>query len=85
MIEIDRRDSGNQSILKVAGRLGEGTHELFVGMLHQVVQSGRKNVVIDLHGVTHYDQAGYASVKLAQGLLQSAGRSYRLLPETLAG
>ena len=85
MIQIDRRDQGNHSILKVAGRLGQGTHELFDGMLQQVLQSGKPNILIDLHGVTHVDQTGCESVKLARGMALKNGRNLRLVPDTIAG
>jgi len=77
-LNISTRHAGNVAIVDLVGqiRLGETNISLH-NALKQLVESGEKNVLLNLAGVTHIDSsglgelvAGYTSVERADGQLK---------------
>jgi|SRR4051794_5883580 anti-sigma B factor antagonist len=77
-LNISTRHAGNVAIVDLVGqiRLGETNISLH-NALKQLVESGEKNVILNLAGVTHIDSsglgelvAGYTSVERADGQLK---------------
>jgi anti-sigma B factor antagonist len=79
-MQIDERSAGNVTVLALKGelKLGDG-----LAMLKDKVQSllhqGRKNVLVDLGGVTYIDSSGIGELASAYTSVVKAGGHIKLL------
>lgn len=79
-LDVERRDVQQlTSVITLRGKLmlGEASAQI-EKLVPQVLQSGRKNMVFDLSGVTHIDSTGIGRFIDAYGALGQAGGQMRL-------
>jgi anti-sigma B factor antagonist len=79
-MQINERLAGNVSVLALKGelKLGEG-QALLKDKINSLVHQGRKNVLVDLGGVTYIDSSGIGELASAFTSLARAGGSIKLL------
>jgi anti-sigma B factor antagonist len=79
-MQIDERAVGNVTVLALKGelKLGEG-RELLKDKVHSILHQGRKNVLVDLGGVTYIDSSGIGELASAYTSVARAGGAIKLL------
>ena len=79
-MQIDEHANGNVTILKLKGemRVGEG-QALLKDKVRSLLHQGRKNVLVDLAGVTYIDSSGIGELASAYTTVTRDGGKIKLL------
>lgn len=79
-MQIDERSAGNVSVLSLKGELtlGDG-RTLLKDKVNSLLHQGRKNILIDLGGVTYIDSAGIGELASSLTSVGRAGGQIKLL------
>jgi anti-sigma B factor antagonist len=78
-LAIERQDRGATSIITLSGKLMLGEEAAkFAHLVPELLQSGRKNLVFDLSGVTHIDSTGIGRFIDTYSRLGQAGGQMRI-------
>jgi len=84
-LEIQHREQEGILILDLKGRLVLGPEDLeFRRYLQSVLDSGKKDVILNLHGLSAIDTAGFGSLVFCAENFQRAGGRVVLLDGTQA-
>ena len=82
-MQIAERSAGNVTVLDLSGQITftQGDQQ-FKDKINSLVHQGRKNILVNLAGVTHVDSAGLGELVGAYTTVSKAGGSMKLLSLT---
>jgi len=77
---VHTRQAGNVAIIDLAGRITiDSAAGVIRDAIHQTVQSGQRNVLLNLGGVTYIDSAGLGELSSAYITVSRLGGRLKLL------
>jgi len=79
-MQIDEKATGSVTVLKLKGdlKLGDG-QALLKDKVNSLLHQGRKNVLVDLGGVSYIDSSGIGELASAYTSVVKAGGTIKLL------
>ena len=83
-MEIAERSVGTVTILDLSGpaTVMKGADQLFKDKINSLVHEGRKNILVNLAGVTQVDSSGLGELVAAYTTVTKAGGSMKLVSLT---
>ena len=78
-MKISKRDIGNVTVVEIKGKVTIGSGDVVLrDTIDQAVSSGKKNLVVDLGGVSKLDSSGLGELVAAHKTVVSDGGAIKL-------
>jgi anti-sigma B factor antagonist len=82
-LKIEKRQVGDVTILDMSGKLRIGEiGPVFCSTIHDLVEEGRRKIILNLQGITHIDSTGLGELIASYNTLDKNGGRVKLLALT---